>query len=152
MTQMPQPLDTAGISPQQSPEEVLSLYIAPSFDATLPDITGTTGVRAVLPQMRLPSWATITDYTTKYFINSHSLYDDLIKCLSVIESTFDKKCQATISFREAHEEQDQEYVAVAIKPSKEQEETMAGHLFECNRQLASSLSFHTLPFIVLTME
>lgn len=151
MTQIPPPLDTAEISTQQIREEFGSLFTAKDYNATSPDIAGT-GVRAILPQMPVPSWVTIADYATKYFINSHSLYNDLMKCLSVIESTFDKRCQATISFREEHGEQDQEYVTVAIKPSKEQEETMAGHLFECNRQLASSLPFYTLPFIVLTME
>lgn len=152
MTQIPLPSDTAEVSPQQNPEEFVSVFIAADYDGTSTDIPGTTGVRAVLPQMHLPSWVTITDYTTKYFINSHSLYSDLIKCLSIIEFIFDKKCKATIFLRQEQEEQDEEYVVIAIKPSKKQEEAMADYLFECNRQLASSLSFCALPFIVLTME
>ncbi len=149
---MPPPLDTAEISPLEITEEFVRAFISTDYDATLPDTTGPTGGQAVLPQMPLPLWATIADNATKYFINSHQLYADLMKCLSAIESIFDAKCQTAISLAEGDIEDDQPCVSVAIKPSKEQEATMGDHLFECNRKLASSLSLNSLPFIVLTME
>jgi len=108
-----------------------------------------------LTRISLPpwaSWAKIIDDSAYDFIQSHNLYDELVKCLNVVSMIFGNRRKATIRLIQQLEGYSWSYLAISVKPNNREEVNVTDYLIRCNTELVRTLSSDALPLLVLTVE
>jgi hypothetical protein len=100
----------------------------------------------------LPSNAYLVDDSTKHFIFLNNLEHDLLVMLTIVMIVFGQEFKIEIKVEEDPDCISGSYIVITVKTKNLSVPDLANYILNCNKQIAVSIPYKSLPFLVLTAE
>jgi hypothetical protein len=108
--------------------------------------------RFSIQEIVLPPNVHLADDSTKHFILLNNLENDLFTMLQIVLVVFGKEYEIEIKVEEDPDCIPGNYIVVTVRTKNLSGRDLANYIMNCNKQIATSLHYRSLPFIVLTAE